>query len=494
MTQMNSWRAAACALATTIAVAACSNPDDGTGGAPSTGSTTSQSAATTKSASVVSSVSSTSDSGSTTEASSSSGMMPCTTPHCLLWSRVFEGAGAKIEDPQVTIDAANHVWIFGALTGAADFGLGLLSTVKKAPLLLELAPDGTTLRSELVSTTDEAYFLRVARSSGGMIYAWGDHRGPISFGNGVTLPAAVGLDPFLVAYDAAGVAQWVKTGNTQPFAIAADADGGVIILGNIVVEFDGHGINSMTSPGFAMKFDAAGTWQWTAELGNTQTSVGYAAAADSNGDIFAVVTDVFGYSSSRIVKLAKATGAELWSTPMSMPYAVGWPLAITTTPSGNARVTGFLVTGTDGHGGWAGPTYALDVDANGTLDTASSITFQNGDLPQASSSIAVDGQGRTALAGIFSGTIVLDQTYTQNVPYPSTGGPTDLFFAVIQDGSPPTPLWSQHVGAYGDVFPTIAFDSGGSLVFAAQFNGMVDVGGGTISSAGDSVVVAKYAP
>ena len=434
-------------------------------------------------------------SGSASSVSTSASGTQCATPHCLNWVRIFDGNPGTFGPPSMAVDAADHTWVLGSLTGSAYFDIHTLSTVKRAPLLLELAPNGNTLRADLVGASDEAFFMGMARSKAGPFFAYGIHRANVDFGNGVVLTAANVYNTFLVAYDATGKAQWVKDGQIQPFTIAADDAGSVFFAGNAGGgTFDGHSLlGPPPSAGFVMKFNTAGSWQWSTLLGATQTEFVFAAAADSVNDLIVGDNDVSTYGFANVKKLDHATGAVAWSLPIPTPYSLGRVQSIAIDASNTAHLGGYHVAGPDGHGDWLGPPFLFTVDTTGASAPTHSVLLQKGDGQQWASSMAVDGGGHIAIAGAFGGTLDLDMPLT-------AVGPHEIFVAVLGDGAPPMPVWSRRVGgtAYnvstGEGQQSVAYDAAGNLFFATDFGGTVDFGAGPATSATRSLAIATYKP
>jgi len=481
-------------------IGACSNPT-GSGGATTTMGNATTAASSSKTSTHTSATGTANGgggaggNGTVTNVSSSASGTTCGTPHCLDWVRIFDGNPGTLGPPSMAVDASNNTWVLGSLTGSANFGIHTLSTVKKAPLLVELGPYGDALRADLIGANDEAFFMGMARSKAGPFFAFGIHRANVDFGNGVTLTAVNVYNTFLVAYDASGKAKWVRDGDIQPFAIAADGAGSVLLAGNAGHgTFDGHSlVGPPPSAGFVMKYDSAGTWQWTTLLGSTQTEFVFAAATDSANDIVVGDNDVSTYGFVTVKKLDHTTGTVVWSVPVPTPYSVGKAQTAAIDASNTAHLAGFQVAGPDGHGGWVGPPFLFDVDTNGSPVLADSLLLQKGDGQQWASSMALDGGGHVAMTGAFGGTLDLD------VPITATGA-HEIFFAVLSEGAPPTPSWGRRVGgtAYdvntGDGQQNVAYDTAGNLLLATDFGGTADFGAGPTTPATRSLAIAKYKP
>ncbi|HVE66119.1 MAG TPA: nucleotide-binding protein, partial [Thermoanaerobaculia bacterium] len=184
-----------------------------------------------------------------------------------------------------------------------------------------------------------------------------------------------------------------------------------------------------------------------------------------------------------------ATGVHIWSKRLgSTGNDVG--LAVGTDPSGNV-VVGGTFSGTVDFGG--GPLtsagmrdlFLAKYDAAGGFLWAQRFGGTGDDVLN---DLAVDSMGDVAIAGKFQTTISLG-----GVILTSAGG--DDAVAAKFSGSTGGHVWSKRFGAAsGDIATGVAVDGANNVVVAGYFSGAVDFGGGTLSSLGVDVFVAKYAP
>ena len=102
-------------------------------------------------------------------------------------------------------------------------------------------------------------------------------------------PHAGRLDAFVSKYDAAGTLQWTRQLGTSAddpsFGVSADGLGNVYISGAT----DGSlgGPNAGGPPdAFVSKYDAAGNLQWTRQLGTSSLDVSHGVSADGLGNVY----------------------------------------------------------------------------------------------------------------------------------------------------------------------------------------------------------------
>ncbi|MDW8310960.1 MAG: SBBP repeat-containing protein, partial [Verrucomicrobiales bacterium] len=121
------------------------------------------------------------------------------------------------------------------------------------------------------STYDFGYAAAVDSSGNGIIA--GATQGSLSGGN------AGRYDLFVAKYDPAGNRLWLRQRGTDErdfaYGVAADAAGNIYVTG-----YTGGGLDGNSNIGqwdiFLTKFDAAGNWQWTRQVGTSQDDEGRA--------------------------------------------------------------------------------------------------------------------------------------------------------------------------------------------------------------------------
>jgi hypothetical protein len=136
-------------------------------------------------------------------------------------------------------------------------------------------------------------------------WAWGGHSAD-SLGNiyisGYTLGSlgaanAGGWDAVVVKYDEAGSQQWTRQlGTSQDdwsYSVSADGLGAIYISGETRGSLDSP--NAGNNDAFVAKYDATGNLQWTRQVGSSASDVGNGIAADHLGNVF-----ITGYTSGSL--------------------------------------------------------------------------------------------------------------------------------------------------------------------------------------------------
>jgi chitodextrinase len=226
-------------------------------------------------------------------------------------------------------------------------------------------------------------------------------------------------------------------------AVAADANGNVVITGQLQGRADFGGA-LLTSAGgsdvFIAKFSSSGALLWSKRFGATSTDTGYGIGVDTSGNVLVIGifqgTVDFGGGS-----LISAGGSDIFLAKYSSSGAHLWSKRFGGT--GNDMGFGIAVAG-------------------------------NGD-------VAVTGSfGNFGSAVDFGGG-----------PLTSAGGP-DIFVAKYStDG---VHLWSRGMGGTGqDVGQSVGVDGGGNVVVTGYFQGTVNFGSGSLTSAGGTdIFLMKY--
>lgn len=128
-----------------------------------------------------------------------------------------------------------------------------------------------------------------------------------------------------------------------------------------------------------------------------------------------------------------------------------------------------------------------DLAGPGSGDPVSSLRF-GGDDSDYGHGVAVDRDGNVVIVGEFNGRMDLAGGAL------ASAGLADVFVAKFAPGG--AHLWSRRFGGnLSDSGRRIAIDRDGNVVVAGIFRGVVDFGGGPLTSAGEQdLFLAKYAP
>jgi hypothetical protein len=422
------------------------------------------------------------------------------------WSQSFG-------DPQldlaqwVAVGPSDRLLNMGVFRGDIDLGGSVLtSTGAYDVYVAKFDTDGNHLWSlNFGGVGDDAAYVASFDPSGNVLVT-GYTNGGIDFGEG-PLPHGGGGDVFLVKFDPNGNHLWSQsfggaynqTGN----AIAADADGDVIVLGSFQGTID-FGCGAHTSRSsysvFLVKFDPDGNCVWSHSYGDDNRQAPTALTIDAWGNILATgyyqgtldfggepmtatyPEDVF------LVKLAP-DGTHVWSRQFGGPGDQQTRHgSVTTDPAGNVILTG-ANAGTTDYGG--GPRQSsgsndvvvvkLDTDGNHIW----SRQFGDGDN-QIGYGVALDCAANVIVSGLFRGSIDFG-----GGPLISNGS-KDIFIAKF-DGD------GNHLASYGygstagseEGAFSVAANDDGDVFLAAAIEGNVDFGGTPLPYAGgiDAAIV-----
>lgn len=101
-------------------------------------------------------------------------------------------------------------------------------------------------------------------------------------------PSAGARDAFVRKYDAAGVLQWTRqlgtSGRDGSYGVSADGLGNVYISGYTYGDLGGP--NAGGDDAFVSKYDAAGTLQWTRQIGTSSADFSGGVSADGLGNVY----------------------------------------------------------------------------------------------------------------------------------------------------------------------------------------------------------------
>jgi hypothetical protein len=281
----------------------------------------------------------------------------------------------------------------------------------------------------------------VAVDASGNVVIAGHFYNTVDFGGGPLTSTSLGsTDVFVAKYDANGAHLWSKrsvgVGDERTSALAMDGAGTIIVTGDIVTGSANFGGANLPLGMFLVKFAPDGAHVWSRSLGGS----------------FGSVADVQTDTANRIVLGGNFLGTVDFG---------GGPL----TSVGGADV------------------FVAMLQENGTHVWSR----RAGDaLDQFGAAVAVDATGEVALAGSFYGTVDF------GVGAHTSAGSTDLLLAKFaSDGAS---LWSRRFGdASTQVATGAAVGPHGDIVTTGYFSGVLDFGGTPLTSAGlADFFVAKF--
>ncbi|MGK3959706.1 hypothetical protein WMF38_42500 [Sorangium sp. So ce118] len=419
--------------------------------------------------------------------------------------------GAGVQHGMAIAVSEEAVVVVGSASGSTDLGAGPsdeLGTLGDADAFLVSFPRGALSRdgrSRFGRRFADSVARGVALSPEGDVVLAGSASGDVDFGGGVRKGQGHRADVVVARFDAAGAHRFSRrfgdSASQQATAVAVDGAGNAFVTGEFwgTLDFgerqEGERF-TLTSQGkrdvFLVKLDAAGNVQWARQFGDAEDQAGTGVAVDGAGNIVLV-----GWFSGRIsfggdkglvteaksdLFIAKldAAGDHLWSKSANATNAAE-ALGVAVDGAGNVLVTGSfrswvnlgespLTTSGDKD------ILLLKLDENGVPLWSEDY---GDDADQEGASVAVDLAGNVLLTGSFLGSVgVGDDVHA------ATGAADALVAKLDLDGSP---LWSRAFGDSGEQRGTsVAADLLGNSWVTGHFNGVLDRGGGALTSRGAS--------
>ena len=188
----------------------------------------------------------------------------------------------------IATDAQGNFYTVGVTTGSLDG----TTTASVAGALFVVKYDKSGVRQwirQLGTANGDTRAVGVAIDPVGNVYAAGNTSGDL---DGNSNAGMVGnFDLFVVKYDSSGVKQWTRQLGTpgDDFAngIAADAQGNVYVTGTTSGGLDGNANAGLSGVDmFIVKYDGAGTRQWTRQFGAGGDDEGVGIAIDAQGNVY----------------------------------------------------------------------------------------------------------------------------------------------------------------------------------------------------------------
>ncbi len=304
------------------------------------------------------------------------------------------------------------------------------------------------------------------------------------------------LVPAVSAFAVAPAHQWSQifggTSDQYGEAIAIADDGSIFVAGSFwgTVNLGGSDLVSAGATDvFVAKFDAAGSHVWSARFGDSNTQTASAIAVGPAGE--AVVAGYFrgavdfgggaltsAGANDIFVAEFSGGGSHTWSRRFgasSSDYAHG----VAVDAAGNVALTGSFIGVVDFGGG--NLTSDGD-DAFLAMFTPAGVhrwSAHYGDADyQSSLAVAIGPSGGPVIGGEFGGTVDFG-----GGALTSAGG-HDAFIACFD--SLGVHAWSKRFGDTGDqACRALAVGATGEILATGEFAGALDLGGGTLTSAGD---------
>ncbi|PJZ29503.1 SBBP repeat-containing protein [Leptospira kmetyi] len=316
--------------------------------------------------------------------------LPGPTPE---WTRLFGKNGSGIQSNAIASDSNNNIYITGqvsasidgqTLAGSTDLFVTKYNSsgVKQWTRLLGIAGDGTI-----------AY--GITSDSSNNIYTVGTTNGALDGEVFTGTPDFVDQNLFITKYDSNGNKQWTKLlgigagGNVQATGVTTDSSGNLFVTGTSPSGLDGLTFTGGGFGYFIVKYNSAGTKQWTKLYAGPQ--------------------------------------------PMGIAYDnLSNKIYLTGLSSGTTPVNGVTVTGTY-------DSFLIQLDMNGNLVWTKLTGATNKDTR--SNALSIDSLGSIYLTGTTTGSIG-DQV--------NSGGLADLL--ILKFDTNGNRIWSRQLGFTGNIF------------------------------------------
>ncbi len=287
-------------------------------------------------------------------------------------------------------------------------------------------------------------------------------------------------------------------------ALAVDASGNVFIAGVFygTVDFGGGPLTASGSREdiYVAKFGPDGSHIWSKRFGDEEQQSVQSIAVDPSGNAIitgnfkgsinfggTILTSSSVYEDVFVAKFGPG-GAEIWAKRFGDPNPQEGT-AVAADAWGNIVVTGIfqgsIYFGGDSfvsNGGW--DVFVARFKPNGAHIWSKSY---GNPYEQYSNDVAVDASGNVFVVGPFLGALDFGCGVL------ATTGGTDLFIAKLDSAG--VCRWSDSFGSGPEdqYVAEIAVDASGNAIITGFFEGTVDFGGGTLTSAGDrDIYVAKF--
>ena len=339
----------------------------------------------------------------------------------------------------------------------------------------------------------------VAGDTAGNICVVGSFTGSATFG-GVTLNSG-GRDIFVVKYDRAGGVLWARkaggSGEDVGAGVAVDRAGNIHVTGSFSGSATFGGVTLNSGGGrdvFVAKYDRAGNLLWVRRAGGVSADEGHRVTADLAGNSYVVGTFAgtatfggatltsSGASDGFIAKYSVA-GTPLWAKRVGgSGQDRGTSLAVD--GQGDTYVAGHF-QGTADFGGTNLTADGNDASFLAAFNSSGAVRWAakaSGLDPEVDAAIAVDLDGQCYLSGSFAGTATIGNTTL------ASRAAHDLLLArFTRDGAL---HWAGRIGALAGETAGVGLYAGDTATVGALLSGNADFSGG--AGGGVDLFAAQY--
>jgi len=313
-----------------------------------------------------------------------------------LWTRQFGSAAEDIAEA-IAIDSADNVLVAGTTTGSLD---GETNPGGASVFVAKYAPGSARLWTRIFGSDSADTGNGLARDSNDNVYVVGDTQGTSFNGQAVQAP----FSGFLTKLDTAGTIQWTRllgtSGEVHAYAVATDAMNNVYVVGEVGGDLDGE-THAEGADAFIVKFDSAGTRQWTRLFGTSGVDLAYAVTVGGDGNIYVAGiadNDVF-------VARYGPDGTLQWSTLLATRCGE-WAKGIAV-GGGGVYVAGAIhLCAFDGNtASGARDAFVAFLDASGTLQWVRQFGTSEFDMAKA---VTTDAAGNAYVTGYLDSVYSID--------------------------------------------------------------------------------------
>ena len=381
------------------------------------------------------------------------------------------GTSTHDESHSVSADGLGNVYISGTTLGS----LGGPNAGSNDAFVSKYDAAGTLQWSRQLGTNYGDASYGVSADGLGNVYITGYTRGPLGGFN----PG--GRDAFVAKYDAAGTLQWTRQWGTgfedQSYGVSADGLGNVYITGVtggwVPPPFGGDW------DAFVAKYDAAGTLQWSRQLGTVSRDVSNSVSADGLGNVY-----ISGYTIDSLGGLS-AGDYDAFVSKYDSAGTLQWVRQLGSTSEdesrgvsadglGNVYISGRTFGNLGGPNTGSENAFLSSYDAAGTLQWTRKLGTNT---VNTSFGVSADRLGSVYITGYTFGSL----------DGPNAGG-NDAFLSKYNAAG--ALLWTQQLGtSTGDVSGGVSADSRGNVYISGYTLG--SLGGPT--AGGEDAFVAKIA-
>lgn len=428
-----------------------------------------------------------------------------------LWSSIHGDSNSQYAS-DVAVDAEGNVYVVGFFEGTIRFGQPmdvLVGAGGNDVFIAKLGPDGTHLWSRRFGDSSEQRPYAVAVSPNGGVFIVGEFSGRINFG-GAELQSSGQNDVFVAKLDAEGSHIWSRRYGSASSEGARDVAVDPATGDPLVVGWFGGSITfgavTLTSAGgsdiFVVRLSfLTGNPVWSRGHGGASSEQATSIDVDPVGGVivggsfqgafnFGSVSLMADGGTSAFVAKLSASGDPVWAEQAHGP-AFSEVESLAVDFAGNVVVSGRFESSLT-FGCESMSSVDLEDIYLAKLDSLGNCTWSKrfgGLWYDYNTSVAVGPDGHVLLTGLFTTTTAVgDETFI-------TRGGLDTFLVKLDGGG--GVQWARQIGSdQNDVPGGVAVSpASGAVSFAGSTHGSLDLGTGTLASAGSSdVLVANFAP